>query len=84
MGRTEKTLRQMMSGSADANIRFSDLCSLLRSLGFAERISGSHHIFRKSGVEELINIQCDGDKVKVYQVKQVRAILIRHNLGGRQ
>jgi len=25
-------------------------------LGFEERIKGSHHVFRKSGVEEKINL----------------------------
>jgi predicted RNA binding protein YcfA (HicA-like mRNA interferase family) len=51
-------------------------------LGFAERIRGSHHIFSKEGVEELINLQRHGNNAKVYQVRQVRAILKRYGFTG--
>jgi len=47
---------------------------LLRELGFDERIRGSHHIFSKAAVEEIINIQAKGSKCKPYQVKQVRSL----------
>ena len=53
----EKTLRRLLSGTADAAIRFDELCLLLESLGFEERVRGSHHLFRKSGVTEMINLQ---------------------------
>ena len=59
------------------------LCKLLRSLGFDERTNGSHHIFTKEGVEDIINIQPKGSKAKVYQVKQVRQIILRYGLGGK-
>jgi predicted RNA binding protein YcfA (HicA-like mRNA interferase family) len=72
----------VLSGTADATIRFSELCSLLSSLGFAERIKGSHHVFRRAGVEELINIQQEGSTAKPYQVRQVRAVILKHRLGG--
>jgi predicted RNase H-like HicB family nuclease len=49
---TEKTLERLLSGTADAAIRFDDLCRLLESLGFEKRAKGSHHIFRKSGGED--------------------------------
>jgi len=53
---------------------------LLKHFGFEERIKGSHHIFRKAGIEEKINLQKDGNKAKPYQVKQVRNILITYKL----
>ena len=81
MSKFGKILLQILSGLADANIRFSDLCRLLELLGFDERIKGSHHIFRKDGIEEKINLQEDGDKAKPYQVKQVRIIILKHHLG---
>ena len=62
----EKTLERLLSGTADAAIRFDDLCGLLESLGFAKRVRGSHHMFRKSGVEEKINLQRDGANAKPY------------------
>ena len=45
------------AGPPDAAIRFDDLCSLLESLGFDKRVKGGHHLFRKAGVEERINLQ---------------------------
>jgi len=39
-------------------------------------------MFRKSGVEEKINLQREGSKAKVYQVRQVRNILLKYKLGG--
>jgi hypothetical protein len=56
------------------------MCALLRHLGFQERTSGSHHVFRRTGVEELLNLLRDGDKAKVYQVRQLRAVLVRYGL----
>ena len=79
----EKTLGRLLSGAADAAIRF-DLCQLLESLGFEERIRGSHHLFRKSGVEERINLQKTGTNAKPYQVKQVRAAILKARLGFKQ
>jgi hypothetical protein len=81
MGKHEKLRRQILRGASDANIPFADLCGLQRHLGFEERTSGSHHIFRRVGVEELINLQRDGNVAKVYQVRQVRAVIIRYRLG---
>jgi len=72
-----------MSGTADAAIRFGDLCQLLESLGFEKRVRGSHHLFRKSGVDEKINLQRSGSQAKPYQVKQVRAIILKAKLGDR-
>lgn len=80
MGRHDKLLAQLLGGRADANVGFEAMCALLRRLGFQERTRGSHHVFRRTGVEELINLQRDGDKAKVYQVRQVRAVLVRYGL----
>jgi len=80
--RDDWLFRRILSGRADASIRFKDLRKLLVRLGFVERIRGSHHIFVKSGIEELINLQREGTNAKAYQVRQVRAILKRYNLAG--
>ena len=81
---SKKTLLRLLSGSSDAGIRFEDLCHLLESLGFERRIRGSHNIFRKPGVEEKVNLQRDGANAKPYQVKQVRAMILRAKLGGEE
>jgi hypothetical protein len=69
-------------GESDANIDFDALRHLLEWLGFEERVRGSHHVFRKRGVRELINLQQEGSKAKVYQVRQVRRVILRHGLEG--
>jgi predicted RNA binding protein YcfA (HicA-like mRNA interferase family) len=80
--RHSRLLEQILSGASDANIRFSDLCALLEELGFERRTRGSHHIFTKDAVVEILNIQPKGSKAKPYQVKQVRSILVRYKLSG--
>ncbi|MFN8628558.1 MAG: type II toxin-antitoxin system HicA family toxin [Candidatus Binatia bacterium] len=82
MAKYDDLLARILRGTSDANIAFNDLRQLLRRLGFEERIRGSHHMFRKAGVEEKINLQREGSKAKVYQVRQVRATILRHKLGG--
>ena len=82
MSKLEKFLVRVLRGTSDANIDFYTLCKLFRSLEFDERISGSHHIFTKEGVEDIINIQPKGSKAKIYQVKQVRQIILKYGLGG--
>jgi predicted RNA binding protein YcfA (HicA-like mRNA interferase family) len=74
-------LELILSGGADANVHFSDLRNLLRAFGFKERIKGSHHIYPKSGIDEIINLQPAGNKAKPYQVKQVRGLILKYQLG---
>ncbi len=80
MSKFEKLVRKVLSGSSDRNINFNDLCNFLESLGFDNRIKGSHHIYYKEGVEEIINMQSLNNKAKAYQVKQVRELLIKYKL----
>ncbi len=80
MRRPSRLYRRIIAGRSDANIRFDDLRTLLRRLGFAERVRGSHHTFRKPGVVDKINLQRDGSQAKPYQVQQVRQIIINNNL----
>ncbi len=49
-------------------------------MGFQMRVNGSHHIFVKDGIPEIINIQSVNDKAKPYQVKQVRELIIKYKL----
>lgn len=72
---------KILMGSADADIAFSELCQLLNRLGFTERIKGSHHIFTRENIEEIINLQPKHSKAKPYQVKQVRILLTRYRMG---
>jgi HicA toxin of bacterial toxin-antitoxin, len=78
----DKLLAKILLGASDANIPFNELCQLLSNLGFEERIRGSHHIFSKDGIEEILNIQPKGGKAKAYQVRQVRAVILKYQLGN--
>jgi predicted RNA binding protein YcfA (HicA-like mRNA interferase family) len=80
MGKYDKLFLKILRGGSDKNIRFNDLCQLMKRLGFEERVRGSHHMFRKSGVIEKVNLQRDKDKAKAYQVRQVRNIIHKYNL----
>jgi len=84
MGKYEKLLQRILQGDSDANTSFDDLCQLLRRIGFEERTRGSHHSFRKQGVEEKINLQREGSKAKIYQVRQVRASILKYKLGAEE
>ena len=80
MSQHEELLQKILGGRSDANVRFDDLCGLLRNLGFTERVRGSHHIFRKEGVAERINLQRDDGHAKPYQVRQVRRVILNYKL----
>ncbi len=81
MGKYSKLKEKILSGTADNNIEFRELCRLLIRLGFEERVREDHHIFVKDNISEIINLQPNGSKAKPYQVKQVRSILIKYILG---
>ena len=81
MGKDEKLLQKILTGTSDNNIKFFELCQLLKKLGFEERVKGAHFIFTKDNVEEIINIQPKGSKAKGYQVKQIRNLIVKYGLG---
>ena len=80
MGKYDKLIHKLLSGSSDTNINFDELCSLLIRLNFKNRIKGSHHIFYRNDIQEIINIQPKESKAKAYQVKQIRNIIIKYKL----
>lgn len=82
MSQYEKLLLSILSGTRDKSILFADLRAVLDRLGFQCRIKGDHFIYTRDGVEEIINIQPIGNKAKPYQVKQVRNIILKYQLGG--
>lgn len=83
MSEHEKLLLRILRGTSDANIPFDGMRILMRSFGFEERVRGSHHIFSRQGVAEILNLQPKaGGKAKPYQVKQVRQVILKYCLGG--
>ena len=80
----EKVLTRVLNGTSDENVPFADLCQLMRRLGFDERVRGSHHIFTRDGVAEILNLQPRGSNAKPYQVKQARGVILKYRLGGKR
>jgi predicted RNA binding protein YcfA (HicA-like mRNA interferase family) len=81
MSKFEKIISKILSGASDKNIKFQELLTILRNFRFEERIKGSHHIFYRKDIEEIINIQADKNRnAKAYQVKQVREIILKYRL----
>jgi predicted RNA binding protein YcfA (HicA-like mRNA interferase family) len=80
MSESEKILLKILRGGSDQNISFDGLCNLLENLDFEMRIKGSHHIFTRDGVLEIVNLQPKKGKAKPYQVKQVRNLIVFYRL----
>ncbi|MCC5620206.1 type II toxin-antitoxin system HicA family toxin [Nostoc sp. CHAB 5715] len=81
MSQQDKLLEKILSGTSDTDIPFAQLWQLLYRLGFEERIRGDHRIFIKADVQEILNLQHKRGKAKSYQIKQVRAVILKYKLG---
>lgn len=77
---SKKDIIALLSGSKDQNFRFEVLRTILLNFGFKERTKGSHHIFTRKDIEEIVNIQPKKKMAKPYQVKQVRSIILKYKL----
>ena len=63
------------------NIKYSYFCNIIESFGFlCKRQRGSHRIYSRIGISELINIQNVNGEVKPYQVKQFLYLVNKYNL----
>jgi hypothetical protein len=50
------------------SLRFSDAVKLAEAFGFTRnRVAGSHHIFKRPGIPELLNLQNVRGMAKAYQ-----------------
>ncbi len=81
MSKLDKSILKILNGASDKNINFDEIVMVLNHFNFELRIKGSHHIFYRNDVENIINIQPANDgKAKPYQVKQVRDIILKYRL----
>jgi len=63
------------------NVRFGKMCNIAAVFGFKYKGGkGSHRIYMKEGVEEMLNFQNVGGKAKPYQVKQFIKIIEKYDL----
>ena len=74
-----KLLNKALSGSR--NLTFREVVALTEAFGFRlSRVSGSHHIFVHSQVQELVNLQDEKGKAKPYQVRQLLRLVEENDL----
>ena len=75
----KKLLQKILSNSK--NITFDEVVTIIKAFGFElDRVSGSHHIFKRTGIREIVNIQNVNGKAKPYQIKQFLTLIERYNL----
>jgi hypothetical protein len=75
-----RLLERIRRGNA-ANIDFADLVGLVVALGFREIGGrGSHRVFARTGVHELVNLQTVKGQAKPYQVRQIATLVRRYDL----
>jgi len=74
-----KLLQKIIDGSK--NIRFAEVVNLVEGFGFKlSRTDGSHHIFVRPDIPELVNIQNVKGKAKPYQIRQFLKLVEKHNV----
>ena len=74
-----KLFKKILSGSH--NVRFGDFVTLVEAFGFRlARVSGSHHIFKRDGVLEILNLQEREGKAVPYQVREFLTLIEEYNL----
>ena len=69
----------------EAKIECRELCLLAEQMGFQKRGGkGSHVVYEKSGVEEILTFRDHKGMGKPYQVKQMLAVIEKYRLGERE
>ncbi len=78
--RSAQVLNRILRGEV-ANVDFVDLVKLVLALGFEEVGGrGSHRVFARAGVDELVNLQAERGQAKPYQVRQIATVVRRYDL----
>jgi len=79
MSRPSKLLE--LARRSPTGLSFTELQRLVEAAGFTLiRIAGDHHVYTRQGIVEIINLQPKHSKAKVYQVKQVLALIDKYSI----
>ena len=63
------------------SLSFRELQQLAEKAGFRlKRVRGSHHVYTRKGIVEIINLQPRGRMAKPYQVRQVVGLIDKYGL----
>ena len=75
-----KLLTRLAAGAV-RNVGFDDFTGLVRAFGFAlARSSGSHHIYTRPDILQLVNLQDVNGQAKPYQIRQFLRLVEKYNL----
>ena len=62
-------------------VRFTRVCRIAEALGFQTRKgTGSHRIYFRKGIIEILNFQNEGGWAKAYQVRQFIKVIEKYDL----
>ena len=62
-------------------IRFERLCKIAEVLGFqARKGTGSHLVYFREGIQEILNFQNEGGWAKAYQVRQFIKVIEKYSI----
>lgn len=76
----KREIYQKLKGNP-ADVRFEEICKAAKLFGFRFRGGkGSHRIYVRAGVREMLNFQEVKGKAKPYQVKQFIRVIEKYNL----
>lgn len=76
-----RKLLERLTQDSLQNVAFRDLARLAEGFGFTlTRKSGSHHIFSRASIPELLNLQDVAGQAKPYQIRQLLRIVEKYNL----
>ena len=79
MGNIQKLFDKIKNNPKD--VRFNDICRLAEYFGFTYRGGkGSHMVYTRKGIHEILNFQNVSGKTKPYQVRQFLKIIEDYNL----
>jgi len=76
--------KQVLLDELKANpkkVRFARLCEIAKALGFQTRKgTGSHRVYFKEGIQEILNFQNEDGWAKPYQVRQLIKVIEKYSL----
>ena len=76
----EELLRRIEAGNR-ANVSFGDFEALVAAFGFVlHRQAGSHRIYHRPGVPEILDLQTVGSDAKPYQIRDFVRLVHRYGL----
>lgn len=75
-----KLLEKLIQGHVQ-NVSFKDFRNLVLGFGFSlDRIEGSHHLFTRDDIPDIVNLQERRGEAKPYQVREFVRLIERYNL----